>query len=366
MTMNDNEGRVILSRRSAVKAGILGLGGLTTSAFLSEAKLPSFPDSSKLGRVAVPKINLYLRPDATSQVLGPLYEDAVFPWLREVSGYHPYRITQRFVESPEGFIFSGYVQPVENHPNTDPPPLIQTSLGEGMWVEVTVPYVDLILDNPPARSPWLKASTAPRLYYSQILWVDSMIHSAESGKTYYRINERYSYGDIFLADASAFRPLTADELMPIHPEVEDKRVVVDVTRQSLSCFEGNREVYYCRVSTGAKFDASGNAVDEWATPLGGHPIWRKVVSLHMSGGTTGGGYDLPGIGWTTLFVGNGVAIHSTFWHNNFGVPMSHGCVNTRPDDAKWIFRWTTPHVEYDPGDVTISMPGGTRIEVIET
>ena len=367
MHKNDQDGKVMLSRRSALKAGILGFGGVTAGAVLAKAKLPVFPEGDKLGRVATPKINLYARPDATSQVLNPLNEDAVFPWLREVSGYHPYRITQRFVESPDGFIWSGSVQPVEYHPNPDPAQLKQTSLGEGMWVEVTIPYVDLILDNPPARSPWLKTSTAPRLYYSQILWVDSIIHNSEIGKTFYRINERYSYGDIFLADSTAFRPITAEELGPIHPEVDDnKKVIVDVTRQSLSCFEGNREVYYCRVSTGGKTDASGNAVDKWATPMGPHPIWRKVVSLHMSGGTTGGGYDLPGIGWTTLFVGNGVAIHATFWHNNFGVPMSHGCVNTRPEDAKWIFRWTTPHVEYDPGDITISMPGGTRIEIVET
>jgi lipoprotein-anchoring transpeptidase ErfK/SrfK len=85
----------------------------------------------------------------------------------------------------------------------------------------------------------------------------------------------------------------------------------------------------------------------------------------MSGGTTGGGYDLPGIGWTTLFSGNGVAIHATFWHNNFGVPMSHGCVNAKPEDAKWIFRWTSPIVQSDPGDVTVSMPGGTSVKVIE-
>jgi lipoprotein-anchoring transpeptidase ErfK/SrfK len=366
MSSTSYESKKMLSRRSALKAGMLGLGSLSTTALLTRANLPSFPEATKLGRIAAPKIDLYARPDATSQILGPLYQDTVFPWLRELSGYHPYRFTQRFIESPDGYIWAGYVQPVANHPNTEPTQLNQTSLGEGMWVEVTTPYVDLILENPPARSPWLKASNAPRLYYSQILWVDSIVQNSEGSTTYYRVNERYSYGDIFLADASAFRPLTYDELSPIHPEAEEKRVVVDVTRQSLSCFEGNREMYYCRVSTGAKFDSSGNAVDEWATPLGGHPIWRKVISLHMSGGTTGGGYDLPGIGWTTLFVGSGVAIHSTFWHNNFGVPMSHGCVNTRPEDAKWIFRWTAPHVEYDPGDVTISMPGGTRIEVVES
>lgn len=51
----------------------------------------------------------------------------------------------------------------------------------------------------------------------------------------------------------------------------------------------------------------------------------------MSGGTTGGGYDLPGVSWTSLFEGDGAAIQSTFWHNNFGEQMSHGCVNAAPE-----------------------------------
>jgi lipoprotein-anchoring transpeptidase ErfK/SrfK len=72
-----------------------------------------------------------------------------------------------------------------------------------------------------------------------------------------------------------------------------------------------------------------------------------------------------GIAWTSLFSGDGVAIHSTFWHNNFGVPVSHGCVNTMPDDAKWIFRWTTPGVAYNPGDITVEMPGGTIVNVTD-
>ena len=356
----------MLSRRDVIKVGMIGIGSSTLLPLLSKSHLPTFPDSSTLGRISAPKVNFYTRPDATSPPIGTLDGDKVFPWLREVRGYHPYRISQRFVEAPEGFIWSGNVQQVENHPNEVTEQLPSTSQGDGMWVEVTVPFVDLILDNPPARSPWLKENPTPRLYYSQILWVDAIVQDSVSGILFYRVNERFGYGDIFLAEATAFRPLSPSDLEPIHPEIEDKRIVVDVTRQSLSCFEGSREVHYCRVSTGAKFDISGNPVDEWATPLGPHPIWRKVISLHMSGGTTGGGYDLPGIGWTTLFVGNGVAIHATFWHNNFGVPMSHGCVNTQPEDAQWIFRWTTPYVNYDPGDITISMPGGTRVEIVES
>ena len=77
------------------------------------------------------------------------------------------------------------------------------------------------------------------------------------------------------------------------------------------------------------------------------------------------GWDLPAVGWITLFVGAGVAIHSTHWHNNYGVPTSRGCVNALPEDAKWVFRWTSPQVPYDPGDVTVGMPGGTQIEVVE-
>lgn len=169
------------------------------------------------------------------------------------------------------------------------------------------------------------------------------------------------------AEATAFRPITAADIAPISPDVEDKRIVVDVIHQTLSCFEGNQEVYFCRVSTGAKFDMYGNAVDKWSTPVGQHRVARKYISLQMSGGTTGAGYDLPGIGWTSIFATGGVAIHSTFWHNNYGDTMSHGCVNALPEDSRWIFRWTEPSVPYDPGAMDVSVTGSksTSVQVID-
>lgn len=319
----------------------------------------------RLGRVNVGRVELKSRPDLDSQTLEYLYQDAVVPWLRELVGRYPFRINQRWVETLEGYIWSPHLQPVENRENI---PLDQIpTYGEksGMWVEVTVPYVDVYLDNPPGRSPWLEFAVAPRFYYGQVLWVDDLWKD-EQGNTWYRVNERYgTYGDIFNARAEAFRPLGLDEVAPIRPEVEDKLVIVRLTDQSLSCFEGQREVYFCRVSTGAKFNLQGEETDTWATPPGRHPIFRKLFSLHMSGGASGVGWDLPGIGWTTLFASGGIAIHSTFWHNNFGVPMSHGCVNATTEDAKWIFRWVDPLVEYEPGDITVSMPGGTVVEVVE-
>jgi hypothetical protein len=353
-----------ISRREFLNLGGYALGGTLFHWKSSNTGAVEFPQAERLGRVAVGKVEVKIRPDSDSQTINALYQDAVVPWLREVVGRNPYRITQRWVETPDGYIWSPYLQPVQNQPNTPALSLPETSLGEGMWAEVTVPWVDLALENPPARSPWLENTNTPRLYYSQILWVDQVETDSE-GRLWFRVNERYGYGDRFWAAAEAFKEITQEDIATIHPDADEKRIYVNVSDQTLSCFEGRTEIYFCRVSSGAKFDSAGNQVEKWATPLGAHPIWRKLFSLHMSGGTTGGGYDLPGIGWTSLFAGNGVAIHSTFWHNNFGVPMSHGCVNARPQDAKWIFRWVDPEVPLDPGDITVSMPGGTIVEVIE-
>ena len=353
-----------LSRRGFLRLASLSMGGLALRAWGSLSPLEDFPKSERLGRVCVGKVELKARPDEESPTVGVLYEDAVVPWLREVVGNRPYYINQRWVETPEGFIYAPYLQPVRNLPNQPVKDLVSTSLGQGMWAEVTIPYVDVLLDNPPARSPWLKEFLNPRLYYSQVFWIDQ-VKNDEQGQAWYRVNERFGYGDLFWARAEAFRPLSPEEILPISPEVEEKRLVVDVTHQTLTCFEGKTEVYFCRVSTGARFDAYGNPVDKWATPVGAFPIWRKLLSLHMTGGTTGGGWDISGITWTSLFVGSGVAVHGTYWHNDYGAPRSHGCVNARPEDAKWIFRWVLPQVNYDPGDVTVSMPGGTIVEVVE-
>jgi len=324
-------------------------------------EIPEFPDHEKLGRVIGGRVPLKIRPDIDSQDVGVLNDDEVVPWLREIVGKRPLWYSQRFVETPSGYVYAPNLQPVYNNPNL---PIESLPPEGGIWVEVTVPYVDLVLQNPPARSPWLKNSTHPRLYFSQVMWVDEI--KIEKDQTWYRVRELYgSFGDVFWAPAEAFMPLTEADLTPINPEVEEKNVVVNVTDQTMSCFEGNQEVYFCQVSTGGKYDAEGNPSDKWATPVGGHTIWRKLVSVHMTGGTTGGGYDLPGIGWTVLFSGNGVAVHSTFWHNSFGIPRSHGCVNAKPDDAKWVFRWTLPDVPYDPGDVTISGKGSTKVIVVE-
>lgn len=355
------------SRRDFLK-GVVAFGGaLTVYPFYKNVQAQGliWPDAERLGRVCVGKVNLRSAPNVNASSVGVLYEDTVVNWLRELVGEVPAGVlSSKWIETPDGYLYAPSVQPVGLKTNNAMSALPNGS--DGFWAEVTVPYVDLILENPPVRSPSLKETLYPRLYYSQTIWIDG-VKIGSDGAIYYHVYEKYGYGDMFWAEGSAFRPLTEEELEPISPDVEEKRVVVDVTpgRQFMSCYEGNREVYFCQISSGAKWNAYGELVEEWGTPLGPHPIWRKLISLHMSGGTTGGGYDLAGVAWTSLFTGEGVAIHSTFWHNDYGTPRSHGCINARPEDAKWVFRWTSPHVSLIPGDVSVSMPGGTIVDIRE-
>jgi lipoprotein-anchoring transpeptidase ErfK/SrfK len=369
-----------LTRRDFIKLTALGFGSLALSSrggwmpAIAASGIPDFPDYSRLGRVTRGMLELKAQPDPESETVGVVYEDAVLPWLQEVVGIKPsFNFNnQKWVETPDGFAYGALLQPVRNLPNKPVEKLVDTSIGPGIWVEVTVPYVDVVLVAQPTSNSWVEArideGLPVRLYYGQVFWVDS-IKTSTDGQVLYRVNPNYYGGvDRLWAAAEAFRPITAEELTAINPGVEDKHVVVDVTYQTLSCFEGNTEVYFCRVSTGAKYDMFGNVVDHWSTPVGEHTISRKFISLQMSGGTTGAGYDLPGIGWTTIFATGGVAIHSTFWHNNYGDAMSHGCVNVRPEDAKWIFRWCLPSVSYDPGmvDSTLTGQASTQVRVIES
>lgn len=363
-----------LSRREFLKVGLLGLGSLSLNGLDGSTFLQQFPESERLGRVAVGMIELKGRPDPDSPTLGVLYEDAVLPWLHEISGAKPAFIfnNQRWVETPQGYIYGPYLQPVYNRPNTAVADLPPSSRGPGMWAEVTVPFAEAVLDkDAPSSNSWAEArmdqGLGLRLYYGQTFWVDQMRTNETTGAVFYRVNPNFYGGvDMLWAPAEAFRPITSDELTPINPEAENKHIIIDVTHQTLACYEGSTEVYFCRVSTGAKYDMYGNVVDKWATPVGQHRVTRKYISLQMSGGTTGAGYDLPGIAWTSIFATGGVAIHSTFWHNNFGDPVSHGCVNCLPEDSKWVFRWTSPEVVYDPGmlDVTVSGDASTGVEVI--
>ena len=241
---------------------------------------------------------------------------------------------------------------------------IQTPLTEipdgKVWVEVTVPWVQgRIAPRDDAPLFKLQPGERPTTLYHSSIYPAIKTATDDKGRVWYFLDELEAP---MWARAEGLRVITPEEVAPISPEVDDKLIVVTLNRneQYLAAYENGKEVYYAVISSGGKkLDT-----DTWSTPVGEHPIWRKRIGMRMGGGDSESGFDLVGVGWTCLFSGNGEAIHSTHWHNDFGIPKSHGCVNARPADAKWIFRWTAPAVDYPQGDKEVSMPGGTRVKVV--
>lgn len=358
--------RDIVSRRDFLKLSGLGLSALAFNPFTRRPNivrpLPQFPQGEKLGRVAVTP-NFYSteiksQPNNLASTIRSAGQDEVITWNRSVVGTESFGTSKRWVETPEGYIYESHLQPVKNLPN-QPIPAVPDGK-QGFWAEVTVPYVDLQLQTA-AASPAVKYSleTAQpiRLYYGQVVWLDQ-VGTDSNGVTVYRFNESpghgYGYGDMFLADAAAFRPLSEEDVAPIHPEVDPatKRILIDATaeRQTLSCFEGDSEVYFCRISSGYG--------EKYSTPVGTQAVAWKIISIHMAANTgSDSGYDTMGVPWPVFFNTNaGAAVHGVFWHNDFGVRRSHGCVNVLPEDAKWIFRWTAPAISLDQSEARLQWP----------
>lgn len=111
------------------------------------------------------------------------------------------------------------------------------------------------------------------------------------------------------------------------PDVGDneKWIDIDLSAQRLYAYQGDEVVGSFLVSTGTW---------EHPTPVGQYAVWIKLRYDDMSGP----GYYLPDVPYTMYFY-QGYGIHGTYWHNNFGTPMSHGCVNMRTDQAGWLFDW---------------------------
>lgn len=354
-------------KASAFAAGTILLPKNAQSFFKPTEQLGTFPDAQFIGRNCSGGImNFRIRPEAEADINKQVYEDFLFPIYREVVGAAPAgTYTATWFETPYGYVYSPGVQLVKNEPTLNPAETLPSSShGNGFWAEISVPYVNLIFSGEPI-SPWYQEirNHNPKLYYSQVFWVDDIKHASD-GTLLYRANELFgTYGDLVYADARAFRPITEEEVAPIHPEVENKRIFANLTYQTLTCYENDVEVYFCRISSGAMYSVDGAVTDNYSTPTGNHYPWRKSVSLHMSGSLTGSGWDTPGVPWNVIFATGGASIHGVFWHNAFGTPRSHGCINCRPEDSKWIWRWVNPKVGLDPGDITVSGQVGTLIEV---
>lgn len=120
----------MINRKKFIKLAVLGAGALAFRPF-NKLALPEFTVADRLGRIAVGKMDVFSTPDGSAQPIGALYQDQVVPWIREVVGNMPGRINQRFIETPSGYVWGGYVQPVWNQTNTPITSLPTTSLGLG-------------------------------------------------------------------------------------------------------------------------------------------------------------------------------------------------------------------------------------------
>jgi len=155
------------------------------------------------------------------------------------------------------------------------------------------------------------------------------------------------------------RPEHVVEIDSVEPPagvgLEEKWIDVNLARQTLTAYVGARPVFVTLVST-------GRAGAE--TPTGSFRIQHKHVSTTMDDATSpDGAYSIEDVPWTMYFR-DGIALHTAFWHDRFGEPRSHGCVNLTPADARYLFEWTDPPVPRSwHGSFATRAHPGTRVVV---
>ena len=104
-----------------------------------------------------------------------------------------------------------------------------------------------------------------------------------------------------------------------------------MTSQTLTAYEGQEPVFNVAVSTGTW---------QYPTVVGTFAIYVKFEKARMRGGSGVDAYDLPDVPYVMYFH-KGYGLHGTYWHDNFGTPMSHGCVNLSMVDSEWLFNWAS-------------------------
>jgi hypothetical protein len=349
-----------ISRRSFLK-----IAGLAASSLAFSPVFPRYEEqgSGDIARITVKEIDLRSQPNDKSDIIGKRYRDQIIHIYEEVispdgPAYNPlwYRVWG-------GYLHSAYIQKVKirlNQPVSEVPTT-------GMLCELTVPYSPAYL----FKKGWELWQNAP-LYYETTHWATSVIEGPDD-EPWYQITSELTDGLVYYLPAIHLRPILAEEIAPISPEVPagKKRIEVSIPRQTMNCFENNQVVYSSRISSGIPSRRPPPNGIPTETPKGRFHIYSKMPNKHMGSVTgnpdsdNGDRFSLPGVPWTCFFVDTGVAFHGTYWHNNFGIQMSHGCVNLRNEDAKWLFRWTTPvfQLPVDSRDDWEITGYGTLVEV---
>lgn len=327
-----------LSRRDFLKIGALSLGGLAFSSFYPQREEQ---DYGEIGRVTVREVDVFGEPNFKSQIVGKRYRDQlihIYYTLTPPSGppYNPY-----WYRVWGGYVHSTHIQPVKINFNE---PLAEVR-SAGQLAEVTVPFTQSYAHN--RFDGWYLEY---RLYYETAHWVTG-IEEGPDRQAWYRLTDELGGGQ-YLVPANHLRAIPDEEIEPISAQVpaEQKRIEISLATQTLQAYENDQIVYQARVSSGVPSSRPTDNGIPSETPKGRFRIYSKMPSKHMGDGNLMRGafdldaYELVGVPWTLFFhrLDTGYATHGTYWHNNFGWPMSRGCVNMRNPDAKWLFRWTTP------------------------
>ena len=247
----------------------------------------------------------------------------------------------------DGYVYSGSIQPVRTILN-DP----QHISLKGVLGEVSVPFTDAFIEPDPA------SDLLYRLYYESVHWVKASAINKADGSVWYALFDD-KYQQLYYVPGKHIRLIPDAELAPLAPDISNplKRIEVRLKEQLLMAYEGTQLIYATRVSTGGRL-RSGT----YTTPEGDYITYHKRPTRHMAAGDlASSGFDLPGVPWVTYIKENGTSFHGTYWHNDFGRPRSHGCINMTPQAAKWLYRWTTPSVP--PEKELVYGFVGTKVEI---
>lgn len=345
-----------LSRREFLKLSGTTLLGLFSLPFSSQGlrgnRLTAPTDYTlPYGRVTTEKIDGFDKPSFSAELKQSFWKDLVLPITGialgdEESGHN--RIWYQVSRS--SYVHSGDVQPVDIQTN----PIAESLNPAGELAVVTVPFSDAVWNL--RQQEYL----AYRLYFGSTHWVYEVAYD-EAGKPWYRINDDKWLIHYFVSGAH-LHLVTPAEVAPLSADVpfDAKRLEIRLPEQIVIAYEMDQPVWMARTATGARFRDG-----DYRTPAGVYMTNRKRPSRHMAAGdgADANSYDLPGVPWVSYLMENGISFHGTYWHNNFGRPRSHGCVNLAPHHAHWVYRWSNPVVPLT--NMTASEKTGTMVAVID-
>ncbi len=349
-----------ISRRDFLKLSGLGLLGASlpfyftrTDAHLtwaaSRAGLSQEEDLQQ-GRVTQRLVWLYDQPSFNARHTVMHWRDSVIDITGVVISQDAGDYNRVWYEiGEEGFAYSGAIQPVNTLLNA---PSLQIP-SYGALGEVSVPFTDgHEQPDPASRANY-------RMYYASVHWILSAQTSTADGQVWYKILDD-KWNQHFYVPGEHLRIVSDDELAPLSPDVAaaQKKIQVRLGEQLVLAYESDQLVFATRASTGALF-SSGS----YATPAGSFMTFHKRPTRHMANGDiAASGFDLPGVPWVMYFTDSGLSLHGTYWHNDYGHPKSHGCVNLNMEAAKWLYRWTMPVVP--PHSEFVYQPTGTALEIV--